>query len=72
MQQGYDTLQANDIDVWSVRSDGNNKNCRCRFELDVKNGCLTNNMTAQRLSNEIPHYRENGEAWCKLRNCSAK
>ena len=41
-------------------------------EFDVANGYLTNNITAQRLNNEVPHYKANCEAWCKLCNCSAK
>ena len=61
-----------DHDWFIRRINGNCQNCGCRFEFDVKNGCLTNNMTAQRLNNEIPHYKENCEAWCKLCNCSAK
>ena len=41
-------------------------------EFDVVNGYLTNNITAQRLNNEVPHYKDNCEAWCKLCTCSAK
>ena len=51
---------------------GNCKNCGCCFEFYVQNGYLTNNITVQRLNNEVPQYKDNCEAWCKLCNCSAK
>ena len=48
-----------DHDWFIKRINGNCQNCGCRFEFDVKNGCLTNSMTAQRLNNEIPLYTQN-------------
>ena len=54
------------------RLNGNCKNCGCRFEFDVQNGYLTKNTTAQRLNNEVLHYKDNCEAWCKLCNCLVK
>ena len=61
-----------DVEWFMKRLNGNCQNCGCRFEFDVQNGYLTNNITAQRLNNEVPHYKDNCEAWCKLCNCSAK
>ena len=61
-----------DTEWFMKRLNGNCQNCGCRFEFDVQNGYLTNNITAQRLNNEVPHYKDNCEAWCKLCNCSAK
>ena len=72
-----------DVEWFMKRLNGNCQNCGCRFEFDVSrlgqsaefdisNGYLTNNITAQRLNNEVPHYKDNCEAWCKLCNCSAK
>ena len=55
-----------------VKLNGNCQNCGCRFEFDISNGYLTNNITAQRLNNEVPHYKDNCEAWCKLCNCSCE
>ena len=61
-----------DVEWFMKRLSGNCQNCGCRFEFDVANGYLTNNITAQRLNNEVPHNKDNCEAWCKLCNCSAK
>ena len=72
-----------DVKWFMERINGNCQNCGCRFEFDVSrlgqsaefdvaNGYLTNNIAAQRLNNEVPHYKANCEAWCKLCNCSAK
>ena len=61
-----------DVDWFMKRLNGNCQNCGCRFEFDVTNGYLTNNITAQRLNNEVPHYKDNCHAWCKLCNCTAR
>ena len=60
------------VEWFMKRLNGNCQNCGCRFEFDISNGYLTNNITAQRLNNDVPHYKDNCEAWCKLCNCSAK
>ena len=67
-----DETQYVNTEWFMKRLNGNCQNCGCRFEFDVSNGYLTNNITAQRLNNEIPHYKDNCEAWCKLCNCSAR
>ena len=61
-----------DVEWFMKRINGNCQNCGCRFEFENVNGYLTNNITAQRLNNEVSHYKANCEAWCKLCNCSAK
>ena len=61
-----------DVEWFMKRINGNCQNCGCRFEFDVSNGYLTNNITCQRLNNEDAHHKANCEAWCKLCNCSAK
>ena len=58
---------------WFIkRINGNCCNCGCRFEFEVKNGYLTNTITAQRKDNSIAHEVDNCEAWCVYCNCSAK
>ena len=58
---------------WFIkRINGNCCNCGCRFEFEVKNGYLTNTITAQRKDNSIAHEVDNCEAWCIYCNCSAK
>ena len=61
-----------DVEWFMKRINGNCQNCGCRFEFDVSNGYLTNNITCQRLNNDDAHHKANCEAWCKLCNCSAK
>ena len=58
---------------WFIkRINGNCCNCGCRFELEVKNGYLTNTITAQRKDNSVAHEVDNCEAWCDYCNRSAK
>ena len=58
---------------WFIkRINGNCCNCGCRFEFEVKNGYLTNTITAQRKDNSVAHEVDNCEAWCFYCNCSAK
>ena len=47
-------------------------NCGCRFELEINNGNLTSNMTAQRLDNMSAHHIDNCAAWCVGCNCSSR
>ena len=61
-----------DVEWFMKRLNGNCQNCGCRFEFENVKGYLTNNITCQRLNNEVPHYKDNCEAWCKLCNCSAR
>ena len=58
---------------WFIkRINGNCCNCGCRFEFEVKNGYLTNTITAQRKDNSVAHEVDNCEAWCDYCNRSAK
>ena len=61
-----------DVEWFMKRLNANYQNCGCRCEFDVGNGYLINNITAQRLNDEVPHYKDNCQAWCKLCNCSPK
>ena len=67
----YETKYVN-VECFMKRLNGNCQNCSCRFEVDVANGYLTNNITCQRLNNELAHHQDNCKAWCKMCNCSAK
>ena len=42
-----------DVEWFMKRLNGNCQNCGCRIEFDVQKGYLTNNITAQRLNNEV-------------------
>ena len=46
--------------------------CGCGFSMDMKNGNIMTNLTAQRKSNELSHELNNIIPYCVRCNCSCK
>ena len=51
---------------------GNCEKCNVKFEFKTREGRLSSNFTAQRVSNEKAHYKSNCICYCVRCNCSAK
>ena len=48
--RNLDETKCVDVEWFMRRLNGNCQNCGCRFEFDVQNGYLANNITAPRLN----------------------
>ena len=58
---------------WFVNNIKNQCNyCGCGFHLDIRNGNIMSNLTAQRKDNAIPHILDNIVPYCYRCNCSCK
>ena len=44
--------------------------CNSEFEIEINNGVINSNMTAQRINNDYAHHKENCISYCL--NCSRR
>ena len=44
--------------------------CRSDFDIEINNGVINSNMTAQRINNEYAHHKENCISYCL--NCNRR
>ena len=61
-----------DVDFCIEKFKGNCENCNVKFDFEIKHGRLSSNFSAQRVSNEIAHYKSNCVGWCVRCNCSSR
>lgn len=72
-KKGNRTIDENDyVDVKCLMNMMNThcQNCGAILTIDIEDGKIVSNITAQRLNNDQPHYKDNIVGFCKTCNCA--